>query len=68
MPIVEVEGQQFEFPDGTSDEVIGNAIRGHFAGQPEPANQQQEDTAGLKERFNQARRFMNTVDFKDRIV
>ena len=33
MPIVEVEGQQFEFPDGTSDDVIGAAIRSHFATQ-----------------------------------
>jgi hypothetical protein len=30
MPIVEVEGQQFEFPEGTPDTVISNAIRQHF--------------------------------------
>ena len=35
MPIVEVEGQKFQFPDGTTDEVIGNAIRDHFGTQPE---------------------------------
>ncbi len=34
MAIVKVEGQQFEFPDGTPDEVIGNAIRQHFGEQP----------------------------------
>jgi hypothetical protein len=34
MAIVEVEGQQFEFPEGTPDEVIGNAIRAHFGEQP----------------------------------
>lgn len=45
MPIVEVEGQQFNFPEGTSDEVIGNAIRQHFStqaeidGQVQPAQQ-----------------------------
>ncbi|MEE8208691.1 MAG: hypothetical protein V3T88_07060, partial [Nitrosomonadaceae bacterium] len=33
MPIIEVEGQQFDFPDGTPDEVIGQAIRSHFSGQ-----------------------------------
>jgi hypothetical protein len=30
MPVINVEGQEFSFPDGTSDEIIGNAIRGHF--------------------------------------
>ncbi len=34
MPIVEVEGQQFDFPEGASDEVIGDAIRQHFAQAP----------------------------------
>ena len=33
MPIVEVEGQQFSFPDGTTDQVIGEAIRQHFSTQ-----------------------------------
>ena len=36
MPIAEVEGQQFNFPEGTSDEIIGNAIRQHFATQEAP--------------------------------
>ena len=36
MPIVEVEGQRFDFAEGTSDEVIGNAIRQHFATQEQP--------------------------------
>lgn len=46
MPIVDVEGQKFEFPDGTSDEVIGNAIRQHFASpeaeQPQVTEQPQQ--------------------------
>ncbi|MEE8207871.1 MAG: hypothetical protein V3T88_02805 [Nitrosomonadaceae bacterium] len=33
MPIVEVEGQRFDFAEGTPDDVIGNAIRQHFAAQ-----------------------------------
>lgn len=46
MPIVEVEGQQFEFPEGTPDEVIGNAIRNHFSEQDMPAQQIQAEPAG----------------------
>jgi len=45
MAIIEVEGQQFEFPDGTPDEVIGNAIREHFAQAEQPAEALPEGTA-----------------------
>lgn len=41
MPIVDVEGQQFNFPEGTSDAVIGDAIRQHFATQDEVPAQAQ---------------------------
>lgn len=34
MPTVSVEGQQFKFPEGTPDEVIGESIRQHFGTQP----------------------------------
>ena len=37
MPIAEVEGQQFEFPEGTSEAQMGEAIRQHFATQDEVA-------------------------------
>jgi hypothetical protein len=37
MPIVEVEGQRFEFPDGTPDEVIGQSIRTFFGEPTTPA-------------------------------
>lgn len=36
MPIVEVEGQRFEFPDGTTDDVIGQSIRTFFGSQEAP--------------------------------
>ena len=36
MPIIEVEGQRFEFPEGTTDEVIGQSIRSFFGDQPAP--------------------------------
>jgi len=39
MPIVEVEGQQFNFPEGTSDDVIGDAVRQHFSTQEAPVAQ-----------------------------
>lgn len=45
MPIVEVEGQQFEFPEGTSDKIIGNAIRTHF--------DDDKSDLSLRERVNQ---------------
>ncbi len=41
MPIIEVEGQRFEFPDGTSDEVIGQSIRTFFGDQQAPEAPQQ---------------------------
>lgn len=46
MPIVEVEGQQFEFPEGTTDEIIGNAIRQHFATQERIAGQPSPEIPG----------------------
>lgn len=43
MPIIEVEGQRFEFPDGTTDEVIGQSIRGFFGIQQDlPENKQEQ--------------------------
>lgn len=49
MAIIEVEGQQFEFPDGTPDAVIGNAIRAHFGEEPETPAQQEPEEQGISE-------------------
>lgn len=43
MPIIEVEGKKFDFPEGTPDAVIGEAIRTHFANIPQQAQAQTSD-------------------------
>lgn len=49
MPMVEVEGQQFEFPDGTPDNIIGESIREYYASQDQqqqPLTREQLLTGG----------------------
>ena len=43
MPIIDVEGKKFDFPEGTPDAVIGEAIRTHFANIPQQAQAQTSD-------------------------
>jgi len=58
MPIVDVEGQRFEFPDGTPDDVIGQSIRTFFGDQqpspqppiqPPPAQPIQQPQVGVQQ-------------------
>ena len=55
MPIIEVEDQRFDFPEGTTDEVIGQAVRVFFANLP-PTQQEPGIIDQIGEMFTGSRR------------